>query len=251
MKPLFSSLKPLLAVVLFFAASCNNEGDENANKDSSAKNVNVTNTSNTGNTNSTGSTIVTTPQNAVSITHKVTDFNKWMMAYEAHDSARLANGIHNYVVGRSATDSNTVFIALRADDMNKAKTFTKDPSLKQVMQNAGVIGAPAMNFTTLVWQDTATISTDMRARMTFTVKDWSNWQKAFDSGKQVRMDNGMVDRVYGHDADDDHNVTLVFAITDTAKANAFWMSDQIKKIRTASGVISQPQRFLYRIVKRY
>lgn len=250
MKPLFSSYKPLLAAALFFAASCNNEGDDSSKKDS-ADNMNTANTTNTNTTNSTTSTIVTTPQNVVTIMHKVTDFNKWMMGYEGHDSARLANGMHNYVVGRSAMDSNMVFIALKADDMNKAKTFSKDPALKQVMQKAGVVGAPTINFSTLLWQDTAMMNTDLRARINFTVKDWATWQKAFDSGKQMRMDNGLVDRVYGHDADDDHKVTVVFAVSDTTKAEAFWRSDNLKKIRASSGVVSEPQRFLYHIVKRY
>jgi hypothetical protein len=61
----------------------------------------------------------------------------------------------------------------------------------------------------------------------------------------------LIDRVYGHEADDNKKVTLVVAVTDTAKANAFWKSDQLKKLRAGSGVTSEPNRFVFRIVKRY
>ena len=39
-------------------------------------------------------------------------------------------------------DSNMVMVALKADDMAKAKAFAKDPSLKKAMQKGGVTGAP-------------------------------------------------------------------------------------------------------------
>jgi len=197
------------------------------------------------------STIVTTPQNMFVVTHKVSNFTKWKASYDAHDSMRLANGLHNYVIGRGVVDSNTVLVAVKADDINKAKAFSKDPSLKTAMQKGGVMGTPTMSFVNMSWQDTATINSPLRSRTTFTVKDWDAWQKAFQEGKQERMDNGIVDRAYGHDADDNKKVTLVTALMDSAKAYAYFKSDMLKKRREAGGVIGEPKRFVYRVVQRY
>jgi len=83
------------------------------------------------------------------------------------------------------------------------------------------------------------------------VKDWDAWQKSFEEGKQERIDNGIVERAFGHDADDNKKVSLVTAVTDTAKAFAYYKSDALKKRRAASGVIGEPKRFLYRVVQRY
>jgi hypothetical protein len=83
------------------------------------------------------------------------------------------------------------------------------------------------------------------------VKNWENWQRSFDSTRQIRMDNGLIDRAYGHDANDDKKVTLVVAVADTAKAYAFWKSDQLKQLRSGSGAMGEPDRFLFRVVKRY
>jgi hypothetical protein len=85
----------------------------------------------------------------------------------------------------------------------------------------------------------------------FTVKDWEGWKKSFESSRQIRADNGLTDRAYGYDADDNHKVILVLAINDTAKAEAFWKSDLIKQRRAEGGVVGDVQRFVYRVVQKY
>jgi hypothetical protein len=185
------------------------------------------------------------------VRHKVADFDKFLSSYEQHDSLRRANGIRSYVIGRGVEDPNMILVATKVDDTVKAKAFGKSNDLKKAMQKAGVTGKPDISFVMVTFQDTAMISQDLRSRTSFTVKNWDNWQRSFDSSRQVRIDNGIVDRVYGHDANNNKKVTLVVAVTDTAKASAFWKSDQLKQLRAASGAIGEPERFLFRIVKRY
>ena len=196
-------------------------------------------------------TIVTSPQNMVVVHHKVADYAKWLASYEAHDSARLAAGLHNYVLGRGLEDSNMVMVVLKADDTAKAKAFAKDPGLKAAMKKGGILGVPMISFVTETWQDTGKTDITLRGRSSLTVKDWDVFLKGFQEGKQERMDNGLIDRVVGHDLDDNKKVTLVAAISDSAKAFAYYKSDALKKRREAGGVIGEPVRFFYRIVKHY
>jgi hypothetical protein len=234
-----------LAAMVFFLTSCGGDGSKEQTGTDTA-------TAETTTTEITPvNTIVTTPQDMMVVTHKVADFAKWHASYDAHDSFRLANGIHSYVIGRGVQDSNTVLVAVKVDDLAKAKAFAKDPNLKKAMQKGGVTGAPTISFITNVWQDTGTISSAIRSRSMLTVKDWDAWQKNFADGKQERMDNGITDRVIGHDADDNKKVTIVTAVTDTAKAFAYYKSDALKKRREAGGVIGEPKRFLFTVVKRY
>jgi len=236
----------LTAVLFLF--SCNG----NEEKTSTDKVSSDSTTTTTATTQSVApSTIITTPQSMFVVVHKVSNFAKWKASYDAHDSMRLANGLHNYVIGRGVEDSNTVVVAVKADDMAKAKAFAKDPSLKAAMQKGGVTGTPSMSFVTMTFQDTATINSPLRARTTFAVKDWDAWQKAFEDGKQERIDNGIIVRAFGHDADDNNKVTLVTAIMDSAKASAYRKSDMLKKRMEAGGVIGEPKRFVYRVVQRY
>jgi len=239
------------AVLVFFLISCGGSG-------STEKTATDTTTTATADTSAApavaapANTIVTTPQDMVVITHKVANFAKWMAAFEGDDSARSANGLHKYVVGRGFMDSNIVIVALKADDIAKAKAFVKDPNLKKVMQKGGVTGAPMISYVTSTWRDTSDLSLDLiRSRTNFSVKDFDAWVKTFQDGKQERMDNGITDRTISHDVGDNKKVTLVTAVMDTAKAFAYYKSDALKKRREAGGVIGTPSRFLYRIIKRY
>ena len=232
---------------LFFLASCG--GSEN--KEESTTDSNTATSTNTTPATQEVNSIITTPQSMMVVTHRVANFAKWIASYDAHDSMRLANGIHSYIIGRGMQDTNTVSVAVKVDDLAKAKAFAKDPSLKKAMEKGGVIGAPTIRFATVTWQDTSQVSTDLRSRSMITVKDWATWQKAYTDNKQERMDNGIIDRAYGHDADDDKKVTMITAVVDTAKAFAYYKSDALKKRREEAGVIGEPQRFLYRVVKKY
>ena|ERR1051326_2817943 len=237
--------------IAFFLISCGGgtSNEQKSTSDSTTTDTTATTTAPT--TQTTTNTVITTPQEMMVVTHKVKDFAKWKASYEANDSLKLAYGVHNYVVGRGAPDTSMVMVAVKLDDINKGKAFAKSPGLKQAMQKSGVMGAPTIKFTTMVWQDTAVISTTARVRSTFTVKDWDTWKKSFDSSMQTKMDNGLMARAYGHDADDNHKVTLVSAVLDSAKAATWFKSDELKKRRMAAGVVGEPQRFFFNIVQRY
>ena len=244
-----STLASLLffAATLFFFASCGGDG---------SKEQTTTDSTTTVDTSANlvippANTIVTTPQSMMAVQHKVADFAKWKMSYEEHDSMRLANGIHSYVIGRGLQDSNTVLVVVKVDDMVKAKAFAKDASLKKAMQKGGVTGAPTFSFINATWQDTSNIGGVPRSMTSFSIKDWDTWLKNFEDGKQERLDNGITVRVVGHDPDNTKKVMLVTALTDTAKAMAYWKSDALKKRREAGGVLTEPKRFLFTIAQRY
>ena len=233
----------LSASVALFLTSCGSGGND--------KKTDSTATTDTTTKTQVVNTIVTTPVNVEVITHKVADYPKWLAAYEAHDSARLAHGLHNFVICRGLVDSNVVMVVTKVDDTAKAKEFAKDPGLKAAMKKGGVIGTPTITIYTETWQDTAKIGTTLRSATMFSAKDWDTWRKVFDSGRQERMDNGIVDRVVGHELDDNTKISVVTALTDTAKAFAYHKSDGLKKRHEAEGMIGEPHRFFFRIVKVY
>ena len=244
MKPFrFSGL--LFYSMIFLLVSCaGGDSEKKANTDSTAVDSSTA-------VITPAVTTITTPQNMMVVKQKVSNYAKFKASYDAHDSARLANGIHSYVIGRGLQDSNMILVAVKVDDIAKAKAFAKDPGLKKAMQKGGVTGMPSFAFVTMTFQDTAMVASDIRSRTTFSVKDWSAWQKAFEEGKQERLDNGIAVRAFGHDADDDKKVVLVTVLLDTTKAYAYYKSDMLKKRRAASGAIGEPERFLYRVVQRY
>lgn len=192
------------------------------------------------------------PFNMMLIKHKVADFNKWKPIFDSHESARAAMGLHSYVVGRGVdNDSNTVFIALRMDDVEKAKAFAKDTALKARMKESGVRGEPTFNYTTIEWMDSSRVANTLRLVSSYKVKDWDTWKTAFEANRQWRLDNGLMDRVEAHDVDDKNMVTIAFAVRDAEKAKAFMSSAERKKRMAEAGVIGQPTTFYYHVVQKY
>ena len=235
----------LCAATVFFVLSCNNSEDKTTTTESSTADTTV------ATTHAPVNTIITTPENIMAVRNKVADYDKWLAGFEGHDSLKLANGLHNYVVGRSVEDPNMLLVATKADDLAKAKEFGKSPQLKQAMQRDGVTGQPIVAFVTTVYQDTSTIATDLRAMTMITVKDWEAWKTAFETHRQDRLDAGLTDRMYGYDPDNHNKVTIVVAVSDTTKGNAFWNSAKLKEDMAKGGVIGKPERFMFRIAKKY
>ena len=212
--------------------------------------VTDTDTTTTTMTQPTGpSSIDTTPIQLMLIRQKVRHFDAWKPTYDARDSIRQATGLHNYVLGRGAEDTSAVLIALRADDIEKAKAYSRNPELRQAMQKGGVTGTPAYHFLNVTYRNTATDNSTLRSLAWFTVKDWATWRSSFESGRAEREANGLIDRAYGHDVDNNRKMLVSYAITDSAKAKAYWNSDQLKQRRTAAGVTGETQRFMYRVVQ--
>lgn len=188
--------------------------------------------------------------NTLVMRHKVASFAKWLPVYEAHNSTRLAYGLHNYLIARGIKDSNMVMVALQMDDTAKAKQFTALPDLKAAMQKGGVIGALKILYLEYQWRDT-TANGPTRVIVTHKVKDWDAWKKSFDSHKQRRMDAGLTDRVISYSAGDNHMVTAAFIINDMKKAEYFMKSKELEDKMREAGVVGPPDIFFYNVVKNY
>lgn len=230
--------------MLLFLASCGN----NETKKTDA----VTTDSSAVSTDATAaSTIVRTPSNMLFVKHKVADYATFKKVFDIHDSLQYAAGIHRFAVGRGDDDSNTVILMFKVADTAKTKAFVQSPELKSKMKRASVIGSVEILNAVIKYQDTSKPTTNFRSFIMYNVKDWETWTKTFESYRQLRADNGVVDRVYGHSAENDKEVLIIVAYSDTAKAAAFRTSDALKQKRLEGGVISEPERFTFHVVERY
>src|SRR5690349_13996197 len=87
----------LLGVLALSIASCNNS--QQRTKESTSDTT-ATAPANTTATTAPASNIVTTPQNMLVVMQKVASYSKWKPVYDGHDTARVAAGLHSYVIGR-------------------------------------------------------------------------------------------------------------------------------------------------------
>lgn len=81
---------------------------------------------------------------SVFVKFRVADFDAWKSAFDGNQPMRVAAGFKNHSVHRDANDPNVVIVALRAEDISRAREFGTSEELRQVQQRAGVQGPPEM-----------------------------------------------------------------------------------------------------------
>lgn len=87
----------------------------------------------------------------IRISHKIKDFDTWLKAYEDEGTeTRSSNGLMERAITRNIDDPNLIHVTFAVSDMAKAKARLKDPALKKIMTDAGVISEPVFEFYTTV-----------------------------------------------------------------------------------------------------
>lgn len=86
------------------------------------------------------------------VRHTVANFDKWKTGFDGHESVRKKYGWTSSTVLTDAGDPTHVVVVGKVKSLAQAKDFTKVPSLKEVMQKAGVTSAPDIAFLKVVEQ---------------------------------------------------------------------------------------------------
>ena len=81
----------------------------------------------------------------LNVRHTVADYEKWRPVFDADAARRRAAGATGVTqVYRDMDAPNTITLILEWDTAENANKFAHDPALGAVMQQAGVIGLPAV-----------------------------------------------------------------------------------------------------------
>lgn len=185
------------------------------------------------------------PFDLAEIEHTVKDYDKWRPFFNADSSVRKSNGLEDIVVGRGIDKANNLVIAMKVNDLAKARAFSADPKLKEVMNKAGVTSKPAIGFFHVLRFDSKQDEKQW-VLVTHKVKDFDAWLKVFDNeGSANRASQGLYDVVLARGIDDSSLVHLVFDIKDMARAKASLLSEEKKKLMMSAGVEGVPKIEFY------
>jgi len=80
------------------------------------------------------------------IVHKVADFARWKVAYDAHAPVRQKAGLKEKYLLRNVADPSEVVILFEAEDLKRAQEFGASANLRETMHKAGVVGVPSVSF---------------------------------------------------------------------------------------------------------
>jgi len=82
----------------------------------------------------------------VLVRHKVADFTRWKELFDSHLSARKQAGELDFHLFQSVNDPREITLLLDWDSVEHARQFMGSDDLKTKMQQAGVMGAPDVQY---------------------------------------------------------------------------------------------------------
>jgi quinol monooxygenase YgiN len=82
----------------------------------------------------------------LAVRHTVADYAGWKAGYDNHGPSRKEHGAIRDQVLQSVDDPNDLLVLVEFGSLAAAKAFANDPSLKEAMSAAGLIGAPDISF---------------------------------------------------------------------------------------------------------
>jgi quinol monooxygenase YgiN len=82
----------------------------------------------------------------VLVRHKVADFARWKELFDSHLNARMRAGELGFHLFQSVNDPRDVTLLLDWDSVEHARQFMGSDELKAKMEQAGVVGAPDVQF---------------------------------------------------------------------------------------------------------
>ena len=82
----------------------------------------------------------------VFVRHKVNDFGRWKEVFDSSYEMRHRAGEISARMFLSRVDPGSLELLCEWDSLDHAQSFFDDPRLKTAMQQAGVVGAPEIEF---------------------------------------------------------------------------------------------------------
>lgn len=83
---------------------------------------------------------------AMTVRHRVADFDRWLGGYDGADELRVSNGIIGHAANRSIDDPSVALVYHQAESFETLQAFLDDPNLQQAMKDAGVSSEPEISF---------------------------------------------------------------------------------------------------------
>jgi quinol monooxygenase YgiN len=80
------------------------------------------------------------------VRHSVADYDAWRKAYDEFDPTRRSMGVIDDAVFQSIDDPNDVTVWHDFESANAAQAFASSEAVREVMERAGVEGAPEVWF---------------------------------------------------------------------------------------------------------
>ena len=181
--------------------------------------------------------------NYLTVIHECKNYSSWKKAYDADAPNRAAAGLTDIHVLREHDNANLVALMFGVSDVGRARAFAASPDLAAAMKAAGIIGTPRVRFR---YGEYTRGPAANYATMTLTVRDYETARKAYAMDAADRKDAGLTDHGVLQLDDEPNNLLLLWAVSDIARATAFFDSPALAAhMAKNAGVVGPPERHFW------
>jgi hypothetical protein len=181
----------------------------------------------------------------LTIVHTCKDFAAWKSAYDADAPHRAAAGLTELSLGREMNDPNVIGLIFGVTDRVKAKAFLESDRLRQVMAQAGIVGAP-----TIGYREGTFTPAGAAAYLTLNCKisGIDKFRAGYAMDAADRAGAGLTDLGLMQSVADPNDLFLVWSVADIGRANAFLRSAKLAEhqIKNA-GLVGRPEPHFWTI----
>jgi hypothetical protein len=181
-----------------------------------------------------------TPFAAV-VSHKVADFDKWKVGFDAHAEARKGAGIMGHHVNQAADDPNMVSIYFPMMTTEKFTEMLASEDLKKVMKEAGVESEPTVHMMKPVDGEPVLDRELFGAIVMHEVEDYAAWRTKFDAHADARAKAGVVGWAVNQAADNENMIIVLLQAEKAEELTAFMGTEDLKKAMAEAGVKGEPK----------
>ncbi len=179
----------------------------------------------------------------LTVIHECKDYPAWKKAYDTDAPNRAAAGLTEIHVLREHDNANLVALMFGVSDAGGAKAFAKSPDLAAAMRAAGIVGTPRVRFRHGEYKRAIAAN---YATMTLTVRDHATALKAYAMDAADRKTAGLTDLGLLQLDDDPNNLLIMWAVSDVARATAFFDSPALAAhMAKNAGVVGPPERHFW------
>jgi len=181
------------------------------------------------------------PTVAVFVSHRVTNYDAWKKAFDAHQPMREGASCLGHSILRGADDPKMVYIYSPATDVEKVKAFADSPNLKEAMEEAGVREPPTLILLKPMSDDTANGPPLAGMIVRHQVRDYAAWRKVYDQFGKTRKRLGILGHAVNQVLGNPKQLAVYHQARDVDTLRKFFDSPEVKEAMQRAGVSGSPE----------
>lgn len=177
----------------------------------------------------------------LSISHEIKNYDSWKPVYDKFEAQRKEAGITELFIKKDINNANSITVLAEVTNLEKAKAFMSNPSLKDGMKEAGVSSIPSIVFYKSALDYGTLNKNALVTTISHSVKDFSVWKAGYLSADQLRKQDDIQDWLVLQSLSDENAIMVIGTTISAASFNKFTSNPDLKTAMEKAGVTSKPE----------